>query len=136
VQDLRGIGYFHFMHAESIFWRYKDEIIVYLLVYVDDFILITSAKYAKLISNLKAEIDSFYTIRDLGQAAYFLGINLEHSANFIKLSKSAYVHKILDRFNMAEFKAIVSPMLSHDNPFDKRVAFGKRKVADAESALA
>jgi hypothetical protein len=56
------------MHAEIIFWRHKDDFKVYLLVYVDDFLLMTSAKPPKLISNMKAEIASFYTIKDLGQA--------------------------------------------------------------------
>ena len=128
MKDLKSIGYIPFMHAESIFWRYKDDIKVYLLVYVDDFLLITSAKSPKIISNLKDEIASFYTIKDLGQAEYFLGINLEHSAYSIKLSQSAYIHKILDRFNMAECKAVVSPMLSHDNLFDKRLATEKEKL--------
>jgi Reverse transcriptase (RNA-dependent DNA polymerase) len=41
------------MHAESIFWRHKDDIKVYLLVYVEYFLLITSAKSPKIISNLK-----------------------------------------------------------------------------------
>ena len=128
MKDLKSIGYLPFMHAESIFWRHKDGIKIYLLVYVDDFLLITSATSPNIVSSLKAEIAAFYTIKDLGQAEYFLGINLEHSANSIKLSQTAYIHKILDRFNMSECKAVISPMLPHDNLFDKRLATDKEKM--------
>jgi Reverse transcriptase (RNA-dependent DNA polymerase) len=128
MKYLKSIRYIPFMHAESIFWRHKDGIKVYLLVYVDDFLLITSATSPKIVSSLRAEISAFYTIKDLGQAEYFLGINLEHPASSNKLSQTAYIHKILDRFTMSECKEVISPMLTNDNLFDKRLATDKGKL--------
>jgi Reverse transcriptase (RNA-dependent DNA polymerase)/gag-polypeptide of LTR copia-type/GAG-pre-integrase domain/Integrase core domain len=112
TNDLKSIGYIPFQHAESIFWRERNGIKVYLLVYVDDFLVITSASSLPDLDSIKNEILGFYQIKDLGKAEYFLGINIKQSSQGIKLSQDSYIQKILDRFNMSLCKSVRSPMLA------------------------
>jgi Reverse transcriptase (RNA-dependent DNA polymerase) len=101
--DIISLGYTPFLHAESVFWREHNGIKVYLLVYVDDFLLLTS-------TSLESEIAKLYTVKDLRKAEYFLGIHFQFSPGSIKLSQTGYIQKILDRFNMTNCKSIISPM--------------------------
>jgi Reverse transcriptase (RNA-dependent DNA polymerase) len=54
--DLSTLGYTSFQHAESIFWRDKDNIEVFLLIYVDDILLFDSSHDA--VKPVKEEIAS------------------------------------------------------------------------------
>jgi hypothetical protein len=64
--DLATLGCTSFLHAESIFWREKDNIKVFLLIHLDDILLLVSSHDA--VKFVKEEIASPYTIKDLGEA--------------------------------------------------------------------
>jgi hypothetical protein len=112
--DLATLGYTSFQDAESIFWRDKDNIKVFLLIYVDDILLLVSPHDA--VKYVKEEIASLYTIKDLGEANYFLGIKLDRNSNgTLRLSKTNYIENILERFNMTASKTVSSPMVPNQN---------------------
>jgi hypothetical protein len=53
-----------------------------------------------------------YTIKDLGEAKYFLGIKLERNTHgTLRLSQTNNIENILDRFNMAASRPVPSPMV-------------------------
>jgi Reverse transcriptase (RNA-dependent DNA polymerase) len=112
-----------------VFWRKSNGIKVYLLVYVDDFLLITSTSLEHEIESIKQEIAKLYTIKDLGKAEYFLGIHFQYSPGSIKLSQTAYIQKLLDRFNMTNCKSILSPMPFKANYSEKRLATAAETLA-------
>ena len=117
--DLATLGYTSFQHAESIFWRDKDNIKVFLLIYVDDILLLVSSHDA--VKSVKEEIASLYTIKDLGEAKYFLGIKLDRNSNgTLRLSQTNYIENILERFNMTASKAVSSPMVPNKNMMEHK----------------
>jgi hypothetical protein len=131
TEDLKGLGYKAFFHAECIFWRKSEKSKVFLLVYVDDFLLITSATDESEIRDIKLEIGRLYTIKDLGRAEYFLGINLEISPGSIKLSQSTYIQNVLERFRMDLCKSVISPMLPKSG-----IHHGKESTEEEENSMA
>jgi Reverse transcriptase (RNA-dependent DNA polymerase) len=81
------LGYKPFQHAESIFSRDKNNIKVFLLIYVDDIILLASSHEA--VKSVKDKSGRLYTIKDLGEAKYFLCNKLEHNTHgTLRLSKT------------------------------------------------
>jgi hypothetical protein len=54
-------------------------------------------------------------MKDLGEVAYILGIEIyrDRSNRQIELTQDTYIDKILNRFNMQDFKKGFLPM-SHD----------------------
>jgi Reverse transcriptase (RNA-dependent DNA polymerase) len=75
THDLKRIGYKEFQHAESMYWKLHNGVKVYLLIYVDDILVMVSS--ARHVKEVKDEISRLYTIKDLGRAEYFLGIKLD-----------------------------------------------------------
>ena len=81
--------------------------ICYLLVYVDD-ILITGNNF-ELIHRLITLLSSEFKLRDLGQASYFLGIEVAPTSMGLVLSQNKYVFDILNRAGMSSCKPVDTP---------------------------
>ena len=54
--------------------------------------------------------DEFEMI-DMGLLKYFLGIEVEENENKICISQEKYVKEILERFNMQDCKAAITPIV-------------------------
>ena len=108
--DLSTLGYRTFESTESVFVRKKNNVTVFLLIYVDDILVLVSSEDA--VNDVKTEISKLYTIKDLGEAEYFLGIKLERMGNgCLKLSQTKYIENVLNRFGMSNCKLALTPML-------------------------
>lgn len=61
----------------SLFILQRPEVTMYILVYVDDIILVSSSVTAadRLMSSLGAD----FAVKDLGRLHYFLGLEVIHS---------------------------------------------------------
>ena len=83
---------------------------VYLLVYVDDILLI--AKSAERISAMKAQVMGAFRSRDIGKPVFFLGLHLDHDAlsGHLLVSQRQYVHRLAERYGLAEAKPLHVPM--------------------------
>jgi uncharacterized protein YaiE (UPF0345 family) len=59
-----------------------------------------------LMEDVKASLKKSFTMKDLGEASYILGIKIYRgrSNRLIGLSQSSYINKVLNRFNMNESK--------------------------------
>ncbi|KAL0448135.1 UNVERIFIED_CONTAM: Retrovirus-related Pol polyprotein from transposon TNT 1-94 [Sesamum latifolium] len=81
-------------HEHCLFIKHSTTCILILLVYVDD-VLITGTSEAK-ITEVKSFLDSAFTIKDLGHAKYFLGLEITRYAAFgwtstlLELYKAGY----------------------------------------------
>ena len=78
-----------------------------LLLYVDDFILTGNDDY--IIENFKTVMKEEFQMTDMGLLRYFLGIEVEQNQNGIFISQAQYVNEVLERFNMQESKATITP---------------------------
>ncbi|KAJ3705686.1 hypothetical protein LUZ61_009391 [Rhynchospora tenuis] len=94
--------------GNSVFVFQEKGTVLYILVYVDD-IIITGNNMAA-ITGLMSTLQSAFSIKDLGQLNYFLGIQVIHSPQSMHLNQTQYIHSILEKTNMAGAKPCKSPM--------------------------
>jgi hypothetical protein len=85
--------------------------VAFLVLYVDDILLIGND--VNLLNTVKDYLNSKFLMKDLGEAAYILGIKIyrDRSRRLIALSQSTYIDKVLKRFRMEEAKKGFLPVL-------------------------
>ena len=78
---------------------------------MDDILLIGND--IELLESVKGYLNNSFSMKDLGEAAYILGIKIyrDRSRRLIGLSQSTYVDKVLKKFRMDESKKGFLPML-------------------------
>ena len=74
------------------------------MLYVDDILLIGND--IPTLQNVKSWLGNCFSMKDLGEAAYILGIKIyiDRSKRLIGLSQSTYIDKVLNRFSMKNSK--------------------------------
>jgi hypothetical protein len=95
------------------------SLVVFLVLYVDDILLIRNN--IPMMVGVKSSLRKSFLMKDLGEAAYILGIKIyrDRSKRLIGLSQDAYIDKILNQFNMQYSKKGLLP-LSHDITLSKK----------------
>ncbi|GKV48157.1 hypothetical protein SLEP1_g54985 [Rubroshorea leprosula] len=83
---------------------------LYVLVYVDD-ILITGSS-PKAIDNLITAMGSKFSLKNLGQLDFFLGVEAIQTNSGLFLSQRRYIQDILQRTGMEKAKAASTPLSS------------------------
>src|SRR3954466_14914332 len=78
-------------------------------VYVHDILLIGNDK--KFLGEVKEYLNGQFSMKDLGEAAYILGIKIyrDRPNRLLALSQSTYIDKILKRFSMDNSKRGLLP---------------------------
>jgi histone deacetylase 1/2 len=95
----------------SLFTLHTSTSCIYILVYVDDIIITGSS--LNLIHTLTANLNSEFSLKQLGNLDYFLGVQVTHLQNgSLILSQAKYVTDLLERAGMTEAKGISTPMIS------------------------
>ena len=84
--------------------------VVFLVLYVDDILLIGND--IPTLQKVKTWLGNSFSMKDLGEAAYILGIKIyrDRSKRIIGLSQSTYIDKVLKRFSMQDSKRGFLPM--------------------------
>ncbi|KAA8525964.1 hypothetical protein F0562_007936 [Nyssa sinensis] len=82
--------------------------IIYLLVYVDD--LIITGNNPQLVDSFVITLAHRFSIKDLGQLSYFLGVEVIPNQHGILLSQRRYILDILARTKMTEAKPVLTPI--------------------------
>jgi hypothetical protein len=77
-------------------------------VYVDDLNIIGNPKD---IEEARKHLKTEFEMKDLGKTKYCLGLQLEHRPSGILVHQSAYIQKILEKFNMDKSYPIKTPMV-------------------------
>lgn len=80
----------------------------YLLLYVDDILLVTSS--STLRQSLMKCLETEFSMKDLGALSYFLGISVKRTANTMFLSQKIYARDILKRAGMESCKPVATPV--------------------------
>ena len=105
---------FGFMRSEDepcVYVRFSGSVVVFLVLYVDDILLMGND--IPTLKDVKAWLGKCFSMKDLGDAAYILGIKIyrDRSRQLIGLSQSAYIDKILKKFSMHDSKKGYVPMI-------------------------
>ena len=83
---------------------------MFLVLYVDDILLIGND--IPMLEVVKTSLRKCFSMKDLGEAAYILGIRIyrDRSKRLIGLSQDTYIDKVLKRFNLEAAKKGFLPM--------------------------
>jgi hypothetical protein len=81
-----------------------------VLVYVDD--LLIAAPDLHTVQQVKAQIGSAFAVRDLGEARYFLGMEIERdrATRTLRLSQQQLTNTLLTKFDMSQSKQRSVPL--------------------------
>nr|GEZ45129.1 retrotransposon protein, putative, Ty1-copia subclass [Tanacetum cinerariifolium] len=84
--------------------------ITFLILYVDDILIM--GNNIPMLQSIKTYLGKCFAMKDLGEAAYILGIKIygDRSKRLISLCQSAYIEKILKRYCMKNSKRGSIPM--------------------------
>ncbi|XP_019174280.1 PREDICTED: uncharacterized protein LOC109169846 [Ipomoea nil] len=91
----------------SLFYYSSDGCQVFLLVYVDDIIMLGNS--VTLINTLLHRLATAFKIRDLGKPSFFLGIETVDTPDGVILSQRRYMHDLLNRAGMVDCKPLATP---------------------------
>lgn len=80
-----------------------------VIIYVDDILICKSNRLE--IQYLKSHLHSLYIIKDMGLAKYFLGVEINQTAEGISISQSKYILDMLQDAKLQDCKLTPSPFL-------------------------
>ena len=115
---VRSFGFIKSGEEACLYKKFNGESVTFLILYVDDILLVGND--TKMMGVVKDSLERSFQMKDLGEAAFILGIRIyrDRSRRLIGLSQSTYVDKVLKRFNMEEAKKGFLP-LSHGTRLSK-----------------
>ena len=109
---LISIGFQGSKTDSSLFFKYHNSIPYFFLIYVDDILLISLDSVG--ITHIIFLLKKAFTMKDLGPATFFLGIELIKTSSSYFISQSRYALSILKKLNM-----------EHAKPFSNLYSFSK-----------
>jgi hypothetical protein len=116
---VNGFGFIKNVEEPCVYKKVSRSAVVFLLLYVDDILLIGND--ISMMEVVKSSLRNSFSIKDLGEAVYILGIKIYRvrSKRLIGLSEDAYIDKILNQFNIQDSKKGFLPM-SHSITLSKK----------------
>ncbi|KAK1610097.1 hypothetical protein QYE76_033770 [Lolium multiflorum] len=111
----------------SLFILQRPDVLIYLLVYVDDIIVLSSSSRAidLLVSGLRRE----FAVKDLGALHYFLGLEVARQSHGLSITQHKYAVDLLRRAGMLKCSPAHTPMSSTTRLFSSDSAL----LGDAEA---
>lgn len=96
-------------HVDSSLFVYSHvSITCYLLVYVDDLVIMGNDK--KFVSSVIYKLGAHFSLKDMGSLHYFLGVEVVPTRAGLFLSQHKYVRDILESTNMLGAKDVSTPL--------------------------
>ncbi|KAK8540260.1 hypothetical protein V6N12_046548 [Hibiscus sabdariffa] len=107
---IKEFGFIKNEDEPCVYKKFSGSIVSFLILYVDDIVIIGND--IPTLQSVKAWLSSCFSMKDLGEAAYILGVKIyrDRSRRLLGLSQSTYIDKVLKRFNMEASKKGFLPM--------------------------
>ncbi|GKB24629.1 retrotransposon protein, putative, ty1-copia subclass [Tanacetum coccineum] len=109
--EIKKIGFTQYPDEPCVYLTASGSNVAFLVFYVDDILLMGNS--VTMLQEVKSWLCKCFSIKDLGEATYILGIKIirDRSKWLIALSQSAYLVKILKKFRMENSKKWYTPMM-------------------------
>ena len=109
-EAVKEFGFIKNEDEPCVYKKVSGSAVAFLVLYVDDILLIGND--IPNLQSVKTWLSKCFSMKDLGEAAYILGIKIyrDRSRRLLGLSQSAYIDKVLKRFSMEESKKGFLPM--------------------------
>ena len=93
-----------------VYKKVSGRNIAFIVLHVDDILIIGDSK--PLLELVKAWLGKCFSMKDLGEAQFILGIKIyrDRANRLIGLSQDTYIDKVLQRFDMIDSKKGLLPM--------------------------
>ncbi|KAL0404151.1 UNVERIFIED_CONTAM: Retrovirus-related Pol polyprotein from transposon RE1 [Sesamum radiatum] len=108
TSKLLAFGFLQSAHDHCLFIKPTDAGLIALLVYVDD-ILIACISESK-ITEVKDFLHSAFTIKDLGPAKYFLGLEIAQSSSGTSITQHKFIIDIISDTGLQSARPASSPL--------------------------
>ncbi|KAK8993390.1 hypothetical protein V6N11_033491 [Hibiscus sabdariffa] len=119
-EAIQEFGFIRNEDEPCVYKKFSGSIVSFLILYVDDILIIGND--IPTLQSIKTWLSSCFSMKDLGEAAYILGVKIyrDRSRRLLGLSQSTYIDKVLKRFSMEESKRGFLPM-RHGISFSKEM---------------
>jgi histone deacetylase 1/2 len=107
---LLASGFCNSYSDPSLFTFHSAQHVLFLLVYVDDIIVTGSSD--NILSVFVSSLAKRFSLKDLGNLSYFLGVEVLPHKHGILLSQRRYITDLLTRLNMLDAKPVLTPIPS------------------------
>ena len=104
---LISLGFTKSKEDSNLYYKFEEDGILSLLLYVDDLFFIGEDKS---IIECKKRLATKFKMKDLGMMHYFLGLEVWQHPDEIFLNQGKYTVEILKRFGMLYCKAMTTPI--------------------------
>ncbi|KAL0307059.1 UNVERIFIED_CONTAM: Retrovirus-related Pol polyprotein from transposon RE1 [Sesamum radiatum] len=111
TSQLVAFGFTQSSHDHCLFVMGSEDTFVAMLIYVDD-VLITSPSVS-LLTDVKSYLDGLFTIKDLGVALYFLGLQIARSPTGTSVTQAKYINDIVRDMGLMHAKSVTTPFPQH-----------------------
>ncbi|GJV75111.1 retrotransposon protein, putative, ty1-copia subclass [Tanacetum coccineum] len=127
-EEIKKIGFTQNPDEPCVYLKDSGSSVAFLILYVNDILLMRNN--ITMLQVVKYWLCKCFSMKDLGEAAYILGIKIIHdrSKRLIALSQSAYLKKILKKFRMENSKKGYTLMM-------KKPAYKKSQGAKTTSEV-
>ncbi|KAK8669924.1 hypothetical protein V6N13_104691 [Hibiscus sabdariffa] len=107
---IKDFGFIRNEDEPCVYKKVSGSIVSFLILYVDDILIIGND--IPTLQSVKAWLSSCFSMKDLGEASYIVGVKIyrDRSRRLLGLSQSTYIDKVLKRFNMEASKKGFLPM--------------------------
>ena len=129
-EEVKKLNFVKCEQESCIYKSFSGSVVVFLVLYVDDILLIGNG--IPELNAVKNSLKNVFSMKDLGEATYILGIKIyrDRPKRLLGLSQSTYIDKVLKRFNMSDSKKGNLPM-SHGTRLSKTQCPTSQKEREA-----
>ncbi|KAL0457729.1 UNVERIFIED_CONTAM: Retrovirus-related Pol polyprotein from transposon RE1 [Sesamum latifolium] len=108
TSKLADYGFIQSAHDNCLFLKHAESGYLALLVYVDDILLTGPSEDS--IADVKRYLDDLFTIKDLGYAKYFLGLEIARSHDGNSITQRKYIEDIIADTGMSGARPALTPL--------------------------
>jgi len=105
---LSELGFQKSPSESTLYIKHVNSDIIIISLYVDD--LLVRGSNVVLIEELKKEMMKVFEMTDLGEMAFFLGMEVKQIQDQIFICQKKYAKEILRKFRMDDCKSMSTPM--------------------------